>query len=342
MALLHIEGFDGLSEPEERYSIYEQTLNTCTIDAGRISGKALNVGSYLSFCRFPVESPTNVLYLGMAIKVPASNSTHGNNAPVIFFDEVGAEQCRINFPSGFPRVARGTFTFLGTGTIPVIFDNWHYLEIKATISNSVSTDDFIIRIDGQESLNLSSGDTQGSASSSNIATMELRGGYISESYYYDDLYVLDTTGSINNTFLGDVRVSPIYPNAVGSSTEFTPSDGTSDNYTLVNDATADDSTTYVESKTIGHTDLYNHEDTPATANQIFGVSVHGKVKKSGAGNKTFDLVCQSDGTQSNGDAKSPTVDWFGYSQVFETDPATGTSWDSTGLDAAQFGVEVAS
>ena len=76
--------------------------------------------------------------------------------------------------------------------------------------------------------------------------------------YFDDLYVCDGSGSVNNDFLGDVRVVTVRPNGAGGSTQWTPDSGS--NYARVNETISGEDSNYVEDGTSGHEDRYAYGD----------------------------------------------------------------------------------
>ena len=73
---------------------------------------------------------------------------------------------------------------------------------------------------------------------------------------YDDVYICDTTGSVNNNFLGELTVEHLRP-ASDDTAQFLGSDANStDNWALVDEAGTYNGADYVASSTVGQRDLY--------------------------------------------------------------------------------------
>lgn len=72
--------------------------------------------------------------------------------------------------------------------------------------------------------------------------------------YIDDLAINDVNGTENNSWIGRGGIYPVCVNAAGTHSEFTPSAGS--NWECVDEVPPDDDTSYVESATVGHRDLY--------------------------------------------------------------------------------------
>jgi hypothetical protein len=90
--------------------------------------------------------------------------------------------------------------------------------------------------------------------------------------YHDDLYVLDCTDAVNNTYLGPLRIYESVPTADGV-VQWTPSPGGGGNFVNVNEIPPDANTTYNSSGTIGQSDQYVHPlngAVPANS-QLFAV-----------------------------------------------------------------------
>jgi hypothetical protein len=337
MALLLLEGFDGFNTVSNLAEKHNVTTSWANLQDGRFGGKSF-YGTHASFgyIRFYLPTDVDTVYVGFAV-YPNSIS---NNTVFAVNNVSGGRQCGVAF-NYLPALISGNGSSVvqyGDGNTLVLPAMWNYIEIKATVNNSISADDFIVRVNGDEMLNVTAGTDTQYQSSSGIRQVVFYG-----LNRIDDVYICDTTGSKNNTFLGDTRVSSLLPNAVGANSDFTPTDGTSDNYTMVDDATDhDNDTTYVESSSVGDVDLYNFENISETPNTIDGVSVVSSMKKTGAGARTAKIVCQSDGTNEESTEISPSTDYQYLPAIYEDDPATGTAWTESGLNAAQFGIKVES
>lgn len=213
-----------------------------------------------------------------------------------------------------------------------------YVELEATISDTVGIAN--VRINGATTNTLSfTGDTKNGGTSTNFDAIGLysAGG----GSPFDDVYVCNDQGSLNNTFLGEARVITLAPNGNGTSSQFVGSDADSvNNYLLVDDlpyATSD----YVGSPTVGNRDSYTVADLPAGTWSVKGVQVAAVTQKSDAGAASIKTVLRSGGTNYYGPTKVLGTAWQTIMDLRETDPATSVAWTAAGVNAAEIGVEVA-
>lgn len=154
----------------------------------------------------------------------------------------------------------------------------------------------------------------------------------------DDVYILDTTGSTNNSFLGDSRIVTLRPAAAGASTDFTPSAG--DNYECVDDAPgADDDASYVEAATTGMIDMYKSTTVSELPTAIHAVQLRSTSRKTDAGSMGVRNRLTSGSTTVSGHTPALSTDYSVNVDVFEADPDTGNAWTLGGVNSIEAGVE---
>jgi len=227
---------------------------------------------------------------------------------------------------------------------------WYYIEMMVTLSNTAAT--WEVRVNGVPVMT-----ETGSGGYDNVVTEatikrigvgQAVGGSAGLYTYIDDLYICDTSGSVNNTFLGDVTVEAIFPNADGSSSQFTGSDTDQiNNYQLVDESTSDYPNTddYVYSSTVSNKDLYNFASMGPSSATIHGVQVNIGAKKSDTGTRTYKSVAKlSGGSATDGDVAFAPSDtsWAYGCDVWETTPGTSNAWTVSDVNGAEFGVKVES
>jgi hypothetical protein len=137
------------------------------------------------------------------------------------------------------------------------------------------------------------------------------------------------------------------PNAAGDLNQWSHSDGTAgdaNNYLSCDESVADDDTTFVETPdaTPGAlaVDLYNLGATAIGTGTIQKVTVTARIKR-GAGWTSLDAAAPAmkiDSTTFYGLEGGLTTSYVDYSLVFYHNPADGTIWTTTDLDALQAGV----
>ena len=156
--------------------------------------------------------------------------------------------------------------------------------------------------------------------------------------YFDDLYFLDATGSVNNDFLGNMRVSTLRPNASGDITQFTPDSGS--NYARVNESQYD-TTSYVQTTVSTNEDLYNYDDLSVIATNIKGIQISTVAELTDANSYSLYTHCKSNGTDNSDTGQGLTANSYTLkTRMLEGDPGNANAaWTQTTVNAAQFGIE---
>lgn len=229
---------------------------------------------------------------------------------------------------------------LGTTAVAVQEGVWTFIEFKVTIHDSLGTVD--VRINGSSALSLTNQNTRGVGAVNGWTNFKLglwthETGQTGPTMDVDDLYVLDGSGAVNNDFLGDVTITPIYPSGAGASTGWTPSAG--DNYACVDEATPNDDTDYNATATIGAKDTYAMGNVPVGAD-IRAVQILASVRKATEGPGKVKLVTRSSSTDHDSDEIGIAGTDYAYvRQVRETDPATAAAWTESGFNAVEMGLK---
>lgn len=229
-----------------------------------------------------------------------------------------------------------TQTTLGTTANNVLTPGvFQYIEVFAVMHASAGSVE--IRINGVTVLNLT-GINTGAVTIDRISFFVSFPSYNTD---IDDLYVINGSGTVNNTFLGDCTVQTLYPNGNGNYSQWVGSDADSvDNYLLV-DETTPNTTDYVESGTAGNKDSYTFADLSAGVIGVRGVAVRSYAAKSDTGPQQFRNFARVGGTDYAGASRAPNVtpSYAPFSDIYEVNPATSALWTPTELNGAEFGVE---
>ncbi len=247
----------------------------------------------------------------------------------------------ISYPQWVPNG-----TMLATSSNGVLNPSiWRYVEMSATIDSSVGT--VQVRVDGTQVINFT-GNTRNGGTSATIDTFMINSLSL---YYttfnifypgspvYDDLYVCNSLGSTNNTFLGDVRVQTLMPNAAGSSTQLTPT-GSANNYANVSEV-PDNIATYNASSTIGQRDTYALPDLLATTGSVFGVQQIMTAMRADAGSGSIKTAQKSGATISYGPVRSLGAAPNTYVEMYEQNPATSSAYTVSQVNGLEAGAEIA-
>ena len=363
MTLLFADGFEGYTTGGDKTvldTVYDYHVTNPThagvAGTGRISGK----------CGFSLNgfyNPTIVFGHNLVLSTLSSSSTwiigfamkcdenfYGANFqlvnPLVQFVESSltlpsAAMLSVDIAGSTLNVVTGqanTGPKLCSGG-RLLAKRWHYVELKVFFHASTGTVE--LRVDGEV---VGSGTGQTTAPDGigdNTPTyVSIGGSVFSRRVLFDDFYVCDSAGSVNNTFLGDIGIRRLDTTADGTTNNFTPLAGT--NWEAVDEDDPDGDDTYVESSTVGHIDLYAIDDagvTPAAINALQVISTGKKDDASAKGGRNRLLSGASSAT---GPTYALTTGYVPYQSLHETDPNTGVAWTEAGVDAVEVGVEVVS
>ncbi len=259
---------------------------------------------------------------------------------------IGIGYCTINnFSFGVTTLARSVPGLIVAAT-------WYYVEMKVKVNN---TSGFVeVLVNGISAITLS-GDTAGwgngfgsgisTPTSQLFSNVKLGGDLdatVSSGIYFDDFYYCDDTGAQNNTYLGDVKLQAIYPDGVGSSTQFINFGGPA-NWDSVNETSPDDDTTYVYENTVNDSDLYTMQDLSATVTSVKGLLCNARIKKDDATVRTYALLVKSGAT--TGEVATRAAPFGAYTNqqdVSELNPATLSAWTVAEVNAMEAGIKIKS
>lgn len=329
MALLFMDGFEAADAPLKWPLTYGGLTSTTT----RFNtGRSWQVNNYTYYLSRNIPASTAV-YFGAAIRVPAADSTQ---LLALGADNGTFVHLNIRITGTTTLALYSGNTLLGSYNHTSAFPgNWYYYELGGTVATSGGT--ATVRLDGTTVISFT-GNTKTGGTSSNIDMVRVQGDN-SGGKYVDDVYVCDGTGAApHNTFLGDVKVTSLVPNAAGASTQFTPSTGA--NYTTV-DELPYSATDYVSSGTSGQRDTYALTDLAATAGTVYGVQSNIIAKKTDAAPIALKPAVKSGASVYYGTTGNLSSNDSILIDTRMTNPATGAAWSITEVNSLEAGFEVA-
>lgn len=361
MALLFLDGFDdngttefipttaqsaaGLSYCWASTSLTFDTTIYRTAQTAPVVGRSLRLQA--ASVTLASQAPLTTVYVGFAWYTAGPGlDLYGFNQTTHVFDfaenpynlfYMGAGKgldLTYNSKGQFVAAKANGGTVLGTSTNSFPLHTWHSIEMKYVFGSGTSGS-FELKVNGNSEINVTSVDTAGGAA----AIMGLMIGSGADNncpMYYDDFYVCDSTGTVNNNYLGDISVYTLLPTA-NSSVAMTASTGS--NFSCVN--TVPIGANYVAATAANQTDLYTMTQIPTTGlSSIPGVLVKAITKKTTGAVAKVSLATNYSATTSLSTALTVPVSANPLSEnaIFETDP-TGAAWNSTSVNGVTVGVK---
>ncbi|EMB2821337.1 hypothetical protein U8047_002318 [Pseudomonas aeruginosa] len=352
MALLFIDGFDHY-DPQALDDFGEPWLargkaaylspQATRVQGRRPSSFALRLpegsgGGYVK----NLDSTKTSLIIGASIRVVPYENTYTEplllgvrdaNAQVAHLVKVG-EDGRLKLY----RWQYGYEQLITTSVTTAPARGWHYIELQVTqgTSNGVLS----VRINGVLAIQMTAQNTiQGGGQLLTAFLGAIPCQSCPLTLDVDDFYIADTTGTINNTFLGDVRVDALQAQADGSLSQWTVTPSGTAAWEAVSD---EDETTHISAPSAGLRQSFDVAPLPVMATPaVFGVQLTMLARKTDAGlGKLKGLVVS--GAQT---AVSPEVilqeqqAW--QCALFERNPNGNVQWTEAAFNAAEFGMESA-
>ncbi len=326
MSIIFMDSFDhyGNADFLKKWSAGSADLQPTV---GRRGGGA----AFTPYCYKNFDASLSVVIAGMAV---AFAGLHGiNNQAIMHFGMGHTRYTRLLCsPAGEIIVMNDLDVVIGRTRPNVITSGaFAYVEFKTIAGTTAGAVE--VRVNGKVELSL----TNVRTSENPYVSIGL-GELFPQGLRVDDLYVINTAGTVNNDFLGDCRVDAYMPTSEGATLQWTPvPDGV--HYTTVDDNPINEAD-YIETATAGHIDLFGYTDLVNVPLAVFGVQLNTAIRKTDAGEREFNGVARIGSTNYTGPNLSIYDSTLYRPTIWDVNPATDSAWTRAEIDAAQFGVQL--
>ena len=300
MAVKFVEGFEGHTNSGQlarRYATFSGSFSTQT---GRTFGNAASPASAQATSKSLGNADTWIL--GFGLKMTGHNSQIDDNNNGLYLEDGAAEQFHVGFLStsgvGFRvKLFRGGTELATTGDFA--FNVWHYFELKVTINNT--TGSYELRRNGVVEFSDTNANTAANGNTGADVFAWRFGNNIAQAHF-DDLYLCDDQGGVNDDFLGPQIVEAIEVIGNGATSDWiNDQSGVSDanNYTQVDDAgnlAPDDvgAGGTVSSDTNAQRQLFQMGDLVNVNGNVTAVVVEAQLAMASAGTRTVKVKINTD------------------------------------------------
>jgi len=214
---------------------------------------------------------------------------------------------------------------------------WYYVEFKHIIANAGGT--LEVRVNEEVWVTFA-GDTQATANAfANQIRMHatIAGAQAS----WDDIYILDGTGAINNDYWGDTQVECLLPNGAGFYTELATLVGAATHWQAMNEVPPNDDTSYVADNVVGRRDTFTYTNLSLANCTIKGIQVLIRAREDVAGGVTIARMYRNAGVDNQGADTALNTTYHNWiREIMETDPIAIGAWTVANINAAEFGVRI--
>src|SRR5690606_9162603 len=251
-----------------------------------------------SVSRIVFGSNTEVIGVGFGIRLqslPAANNRVFFNIRDVSNTEIATVCIQSDGSIEVKRGSEGGTSIEITDAV-ITAGTFHHIEFRALIDDTVG--EFELRVNGITLIQLGG---------LNLGTIYSSSFGISSAFtqcWIDDLFIWNGEGSLNNDFLGPLRVLTVYADGDG-----TPQDwsviGATDAYDAVNEVTPDDDESYIGSDTVGDKATLTMPELPPEVSAIAGifVPVYARIEEAGTGQINLSMI--SDGSSYYGGDTTP-------------------------------------
>jgi hypothetical protein len=355
MALLFIDGFDHY-DPQALDPFGDPWLargkaaylspQATRIQGRRPSSYALRLpagagGGYVK----NLEAGRTSLIVGAALRVASFDNTgeepvllgvRDTTAQVAHLVRIG-EDGRLKLYRRTGSGMSGWDQLISTSVTTAAVRGWHYVELQVVQGTSNGT--LNVRLNGVLAITLSAQNTtQGGGPLLTAFAGSVPGQPCPVTVDVDDLYLADTSGTINNTFLGDVRVDALQAQANGAQNQWTV-EGAASAWEAVSDG---DEATAIRAATAGLRQTFDVEALPVmTTPAIHGVQVTLLARKTDAGTGRVRALVTSGAQMAVSSDINLQEQLAWHTALFERNPNGNVPWTEGAFNAAEFGLESA-
>lgn len=344
MTLLLAEGFDNygtIAELRDKYGLIQGTAGSFPTGRYGVGQGVTFTGSNMDMY-LPLPSNPSRIICGFAWRLGDGASSFGNAHTIFGLYRAGTPHMEIRVTDGGGLyIVRSTTIMATANNSPLAgFRKWHYVEIDLTVANGTGGA-CQVWVDGISVINLTSADTQNDNAIDGTIDQLLLNRANSSDDTWDDIYALDTNGSVNNARLGEIAIEMLLPDGDGNRNNFTATGAGTTNADRVADGTSpDDDTTYVSSATLDDDELYTFGNLTLTGDSVKAVVVRHRSRKVDGGERQMRCLARNGVAESESVATGISAEYRHYDGIFEQNPTGPANWTPAAVDASEFGVTI--
>lgn len=233
---------------------------------------------------------------------------------------------------------KGSFegSLIGTSVAQLAASTWNHVEAKVVVSTTIGSIE--VRLNGETiyvatDLNLGANPVAQVRLHSTVSAP-----LIGNNTYVDDFVMWDTEGTINNDFLGPVRVYTVFPDSTLSPTDWTPT-GAATVSGAIDDPVPDGDDSYASAGDSGDIFRVVLPTLPSDIGLVNAVQVNNMSRISEAGSAVIQVSVESGVDVDSGDEHILTTAYSYRSDVFQANPDGDVPWTRSTVQNAVIKVE---
>jgi hypothetical protein len=294
------------------------------------------VDGTITAMEFPIPD-TNTIIFQYLFKVVGA----GAASTIVAFREAATTHIDVRYANTGQLTVTRNGTLLGSSAVGIISPNTeYYLGVKAKIDDAVGW--VVVTVNGAEVINVVNADTRNGGTGLCNKTRHVAGNSIDQ--YFRDVLIMDAVDGTTltppqnaafNDFLGPVRLSCKFPNAVGSYVQGTIT-GAATIQEALDETVMDSDTSYV-SLAVTEKFTNNLQDMSQSGGRVHGVVLFDASRVDDASTVTQRQIAKLGVNESQLVSRNLGAS-YAYDRQVLVKPGGGT-WDIADVNALEIGVE---
>jgi hypothetical protein len=219
-------------------------------------------------------------------------------------------------------------------------DRWYHTQMRMTMAAD-NTIQFEVIVDGTVRIALTApwngwANFFGDPVPYGLAAMDVMG----IGFGVGDWWLADSSGTVNNGYLGNCRVESLNPTAIGSNSGMANFGGAS---SVASVSDAPNTTSYIRASAIGQKSTFHLSDLASTSGTVRGVSIGSVAIKESSTLRSYKNVLRTGGADFAlaGSAPEPRLDLYRpIHSVLDVNPATGSPFTTAEINVMEVGVQL--
>lgn len=282
--------------------------------------------------RYNLISPQTQIGQGCAIRYNATAPSNSDSSNGLRFGVASANaRLRINSNTAGGFGVYINSTLVGSSNPGIItVGSWMWIEVFAT-SGAGSTGTVEVRLNGATIINLTGLTLTDPWTSVGMGTELIGTGHVGARY--DDWIVWDTSGTVNNSFIGDTFVLVAPPTADGTTSQWTPSGGTT-RWENVDESIPSDAD-FITATNVGNSQEFTHQVLNLPVGAVTAIATQARVFKSGSGSSSIQVGLASGSSTSMGNEVALGTGSVVSSHISNLNPEGNVIWTQTAANNAR-------
>ena len=327
-----LESWDYLDTTHQRFYITGSETPT-VVSGGRRGTLACSADTEQGYGAYIVATSGNELICGAAVAWPTAS---GLGNIFAFGDPTASGYVNVFITAlddGSIVIYRYPDTLLALSPAGVLAfgAGYQYIEARVGIASGVSGI-AEVRVNGQPVITLSAVNTFYAGS----LTPTLVFIYPQGRRIYDDLFINDAMGGVNDSFEGDVRIDTHYPDADGAHSEWNRLSGAIQ-FEMIDEHPPDEDTTYNFTTTSGNLDTVSVQTLIPVFAGIRAVSLIARARKVPPGNAGLAPIIRFNSVDYEGTGYTLGSGYAYHETNYDTHPATASGWSDSDFNSSEFG-----